>query len=58
MCGRKPKYTPPPTPAAPVIAPQEVVKYDVVNDKQKHKRAKGKKGLTINASGSGTGVNI
>ena len=58
MCGRKPKYTPPPTPAAPVSAPQEVVKYDVANDKQKHKKAKGKKGLTINASGSGTGVNI
>ena len=58
MCGRKPKYTPAPTPAAPVSAPQEVVKYDVENDKQKHKKAKGQKGLIINASGSGTGVNI
>ena len=37
---------------------QDTVEYSVENDKQKHKKAKGKKGLTINASGSGTGVNI
>lgn len=65
MCGRKSKptvvQTPAPTPAASVSAPQDAVESNVVSEnQQRRKRAKGKKGLTIKAtgSGSGTGVNI
>ena len=61
MCGRKPKYTPAAPAAASVSAPQDTVESNVVSEnQQRRKRAKGKKGLTIKAtgSGSGTGVNI
>ena len=34
MCGRKPKYTPPPPTAAPVSAPQDAVESNVVSENQ------------------------
>ena len=68
MCGRKSSPTVAQTPAvvqpnptASVSAPQDTVESNVVSEnQQRRKRAKGKKGLTIKAtgSGSGTGVNI
>lgn len=64
MCSRKPKVQTVTqtvsTPAASVSAPQDTIESNVVSEnQQRRKRAKGKKGLTINGTGgTGTGVNI
>lgn len=59
MCGKKPKVEAAAPAAAPVAAPT-VIDNKAVDTKEGNSNAKskGKKKLTINQAGSGTGVNL
>ena len=60
MCGKsKPKVVEAAAPAAPVAAPLKIDN-DALDTKKEttNTKAKGKKKLTINTIGSGTGVNL
>lgn len=59
MCGKKANVTAAPAAAAPVAAPLKIDNEAVDTGKaQTNPKAKGKKKLTINQVGTGTGVNI
>lgn len=59
MCGRKPKVETAAPAAAPVAAPLKIDNEAIDTGKaQANPKAKGKKKLTINQVGTGTGVNI